>query len=132
MDKYPLIDHAADQLHAASGRSLGAVTLEAAAAGQLAIGDLQISAKTLRAQAAIARAAGYAQLAANLERAAELAGVPNADILRMYELLRPGRASHDELHALAAELAGTYDAPTCAAMVREAAEVYRLRGLLRR
>src|SRR5689334_20163765 len=102
MDKlYPLMDHAAEQLRAISGRPLGSITLGAAETGELEIADLQISADTLRTQAAIANQAGYAQLAANLARAAELTAVPNAEVLRMYELLRPGRASYDELTELA-------------------------------
>ena len=131
MPDYPLMEHAADRLAAASGKPLREVTLDAAAARTLQIEDLRVGPDTLRAQAAIARRAGYAQLAENLERAAELTGVPNDDILRMYELLRPGRASYDELVALAAQLEEAYRAPAGAAMVREAAEVYRLRGLLR-
>ena len=97
----------------------------------MAIDDLQVSAETLRAQAAIARQAGYPQLAANLRRAAELTAVPNAEILRMYALLRPGRASYDELAALAGRLEADYQALERAALVREAAQTYRERGLLR-
>jgi len=129
---YPLMEHAAEQIEARSGRPLGAITLDAAAAGELEIGDLQISAETLRAQAAIARQAGYPQLAANLTRAAELTAVPNAEILRMYESLRPGRSTYAELVALAERLERVYRAGESAAMVREAAEAYRARGLVRR
>src|SRR5262245_48705897 len=129
---YPLAEHAAGQLAAISGRPLGAITEEAAEAGELTIADLQISAETLRAQAAIARSAGYRQLAANLTRAAELTAVPNAEILQMYETLRPGRASYNELIALADRLEQAHHAPESAALVREAAEVYHARNLLRR
>lgn len=129
--RYPLMDHAAEALRAASGRPLAEVTLEAAAADELDIADTQVSAETLRAQAAIARRAGYGQLAANLERAAELAAVPSDEVLRMYDALRPGRTSLEDLAALAERLAHEYGAPACAALVREAAEVYRRRGLLR-
>lgn len=128
---YPLAEHAAEQLRAISGRPFGTLTEEAAAAGELEIADLQISAETLRAQAQIARQAGYLQLAANLTRAAELTAVPNAEVLRMYETLRPGRASYEELVALAECLEQTYRATESAALVREAAEAYRARGLLR-
>lgn len=133
MDKavrYPLAEHAAEQLIAASGRSLQDVTLEAAANGDLTIDDLRIDAATLRAQAAIAHEAGYPQLAANLTRAAELTMVPNDEVLRMYEQLRPGRASYDELLVLAERLEQTYQATACAALVREAAEEYRRRSLV--
>jgi len=130
--RYPLMDHVADQLRAGSGRPLSTITQAAAEGGELEIADLQISAETLRAQAAIARAAGYSQLGANLTRAAELTGVPNAEILRMYEALRPGRASYEELMALADRLEQAYHAPETAALVREAAAVYQARGLMHR
>lgn len=130
--EYPLAEHAAEDLRAKSGKSLGELTLDAAEAGQLEIGDLQISAETLRAQAAIARQAGHQQLAANLGRAAELTAVPNTEILHMYEQLRPGRSSFEELIELAARLEHAYHAVESAALVREAAETYRSRGLLRR
>lgn len=128
---YPLFDHAHDQLRTASGRPLSAITAEAAARGELSMADLQISAETLRAQAQVARQGGYPGLAANLTRAAELTAVPNAEMLRMYGLLRPGRATAAELEALAASLANDYHAPECARLVREAAAVYQTRGLLR-
>lgn len=130
--RYPLIEHAAGELRAASGRPLADVTPEALDAGELGIADLQISAAALRAQAAVARAAGYGQLAANLERAAELTAVPNDEVLRMYDLLRPGRSSEAELLAMAERLADHSGAPVCAAFVREAAAVYRRRGLFRK
>ena len=125
---YPLIDHAADLL-AVSGRPLSEVTLDAL--DELSIADVQISPATLRAQAEIAHQAGFRQLATNLARAAELTAVPNAELLRMYEMLRPQRASHAELLALADELERRYQAVENAQMVREAAEVYQARGLLK-
>ena len=128
--RYPLIEHAAD-LQAMSGRPSEQITLDAAASEELTIADVQISAETLRAQATIARQAGYDQLAANLTRAAELTTVPNAEVLRMYELLRPGRATYAELIEVAATLEESYGARETAALVREAAEVYQARGLLR-
>jgi propanediol dehydratase small subunit len=65
-------------------------------------------------------------------RAAELTAVPNAELLRMYEMLRPQRASYAELLALADELERAYEAVENAQMVREAANVYQARGLLKR
>ena len=129
MPHYPLIDQA-DELRAVSGRPLQEVTLDAL--DELSIADVQISPATLRAQAEIAHQAGFRQLAANLTRAAELTAVPNAELLRMYELLRPQRATHAELLALADELEQRYQAAENARMVREAAEVYRARGLVKR
>jgi propanediol dehydratase small subunit len=130
--QYPLLEHAADMLQAASGRNIEEITLEAAVAGELSPADLQVNAETLRAQAAVARGAGFAQLAENLDRAAELTAVPNEELLRMYTVLRPGRSTYEELQQLAETLANTYQAPLNAAWVREAALVYRQRKLLRR
>ncbi len=121
--RYPLREHAADQLQAASGRSLAAITPDAI--DHMRIDDLQVSAATLRAQAEVAQGAGYVQLAANLMRAAELTAVPNDEVLRMYEMLRPGRSSHAELIALAGRLEQDYDATHTAALVREAAYAYQ-------
>ena len=127
--RYPLMQSAAGRLRAGSGRLLSEITAEAAREQTLSMTDLQISAETLRAQAAVARDAGYARLAGNLIRAAELTAVPNAEVLRMYELLRPGRATQAELLALAALLEQQYAAPECARLVRAAAEVYQTRGM---
>ena len=130
MPNYPLMQNASETLQASSGRPLGEITLDALE--DLSIADVQISPATLRAQADIARQAGFRQLATNLARAAELTAVPNAELLRMYELLRPQRASHAELLALADELEQQYSALENAQMVREAAQVYQARGLLKR
>lgn len=90
-----------------------------------------ISAEALRAQAGDAERAGFTQLAANLRRAAELSALPNAVLLRMYELLRPGRSTHAELLAAAILLEETHLARETAAFVREAAGVYLARGLFK-
>jgi propanediol dehydratase small subunit len=71
-------------------------------------------------------------LAENLERAAELTRVPNAEVLRLYERLRPGRAPRAELLELAETLETKYQAPACGRLLREAAEVYEGRGMLRK
>ncbi len=129
--RYPLMEHAAGTLRAASGRPIGEITLEKLAAGELTDEDLRITAEVLRAQAEIAQQAGFRQLAGNLRRAAELAAVQNPELLRMYETLRPGRATYEQMIALSERLAGEFQAPETAAFVREAAEVYRARGLAR-
>jgi propanediol dehydratase small subunit len=80
-------------------------------------------------QAAVARAAGREQLAQNLERAAELAAVPDELLLEVYTALRPRRATASELEAWAERLE-EHEAALTAAFVREAASVYADRGLL--
>lgn len=129
---YPLMDNNGDSLKANSGRPLSEITLDAVRANELGGEDLQIKAETLQAQAAIARQAGFGQLAANLSRAAELTAVPNQILLDMYETLRPKRATYDELQKLAEMLELTYNAPENARFVREAATAYQARGLLKR
>ena len=127
--RYPLMERAAAEVRAASGRLADEVTLERLAAGELADDDLRVTPEALRAQAEIAQTAGFPQLAANLRRAAELTAVPNSELLRMYETLRPGRATYEQMLALADRLAEAFHASETAAFVREAAEVYRARGL---
>ncbi|MCB0009526.1 MAG: diol dehydratase small subunit [Anaerolineales bacterium] len=129
---YPLIDDEQAEIRAASGRPLAEITVDAAMAEELAALDLRISRETLRRQAEAAEAAGYPQLAHNLRRAAELIDVPNDELLRMYNALRPHRSTYDILQALAQVLEHKYQAPINAAFVREAADVYRERGLLRK
>ncbi len=94
--------------------------------------DFQISPTTLRVQAETAQRAGFTQLAENLRRAAELTAVPNDELLKMYELLRPGRSTHEELLGMADRLERDYNATQTAVFVREAAGVYLQRGLFRR
>ncbi len=132
MSDYPLREKAADALLTHSGRPLCEVSGEALAAGKLRGADLRVHADTLRQQAGIASDGGYPQLAANLLRAAELTNVPNEEMLKIYESLRPERASYDELQRLADYLERNYSAKENAAFIREAAAVYRERNLLRR
>ena len=68
------------------------------------------------------------QLAENLRRAAELTRLPDDEVLAIYDALRPGRSTPEQLTAMAGELAGR-GLPRCAALLTEAAEVYARRGL---
>ncbi len=129
---YPLRDSETDALLTHSGIPLSDISADAIAAGDITGDDLRTHAHTLRRQAAIAREAGYPQLAANFSRAAELTDVPNDELLKIYEMLRPERASYDELTRLAEYLEATYGAKENAAFIKDAAEVYKERNLLRR
>jgi len=104
--------------------------LDAVRAGQVTMADVRITPATLRAQAEVARAHANPQLAENFERAAELADVPDEELLAIYEQLRPRRSTAAELAATAAGLQER-GAVLTAALVREAAAVYARRGLLR-
>ena len=114
-----------------TGRTLDELNMEAVLEGQLTTEDFRISAETLRQQAEAAEAAGYRPLAENLRRAAELTRISNEEVLAMYNTLRPGRTTYAQLVALAERLEREFDAPLTAALVREAAEAYRARGLVK-
>jgi propanediol dehydratase small subunit len=111
-----------------SGREASELSVEGVVGGELGPDDIRISPETLRHQADLARAHGNPQLAANFERAAELTGFEESEILALYELRRPGRTSAEQLRARADELEAR-SAPICAAFVREAATVYERTGL---
>lgn len=129
---YPLAETRPESVRARSGKPMAAITLDAVLAGDVTMDDLRIDASALRAQAAIARAAGRETLARNLERGADLVAVPQEVVMATYDLLRPGRArDKDELLAAARRLREEYGAGTVAAFVEEAAEVYARRGLFR-
>lgn len=129
--KYPLGVHHPDEISSSSGVALGEVTLENVLSGSIKTSDLAISGKTLLLQAGIALAAGNRQLAENLSRAAELVEVPIEQMLRIYDALRPGRSTHEELDVLANEIEGRYHARLTATMIREARDAYARSGLLR-
>ena len=120
---YPLAEKRREIVRGKRGKGLDELTLE----------DLRITAAALCQQAEIARAAGRGTLAANFERGAELVDVPQDTIMRIYELLRPGRAqSQEALLAAARELRDQYGAKGIAAFVEEAAAVYERRGLFKK
>jgi propanediol dehydratase small subunit len=116
-------------LHTATGRTLDELDMRAILSGRLTPDDFRISAETLRRQAEAAEQAGYAQVAQNFRRAAELTSFSNEQVFRIYTMLRPGRATYDQLIALAEQIERS-DAPLNAALVREAAQVYLDRGLI--
>ncbi len=108
---YPLAENRPEIVRGKRGKGLDEITLDAVVEGRVTLDDLSITSAALRQQAEIARAAGRPTLAQNFERAAELVDVPQDTIMRMYELLRPGRAqSKDELLAAAKELEKSHGA----------------------
>ena len=129
--KYPLGQHHRDEIAGKSGRTLATVRLDDVSAGQIAPDDVTINAETLTLQAGFARDAGYAEVAENLTRAAEMTRIPNTEILEIYEALRPGRSTYYQLLSLSQRVASEFMAEHTAAYIREAAEAYRDTGLLR-
>jgi propanediol dehydratase small subunit len=120
-----------ETLRSATGRALDELDMQAILSGQLTPDDFRISAETLRHQARAAEEAGYDQVAENFRRAAELTQLSNKEVFRIYAMLRPGRATYDELIEMADSLERS-GAPLNAALVREAALVYLERGLIAR
>jgi propanediol dehydratase small subunit len=130
---YPLAEKRPDVVETKTGKPLEDISLEALLSDNVGLEDLRITGRALRQQAEIARAAGRATLAANFERGAELVDVPQDVIMRVYELLRPGRAGSKEvLIAAAKELRDVYGAVAMAAFIEEAADVYERRALFKR
>jgi propanediol dehydratase small subunit len=127
---YPLGERRPELVTTPAGTPLAEVTLDGLRAGRVSPGELRATPETLLRQAAVARAAGREQLAENLERAAELASLPDDEVLAVYTALRPRRATAAELEVLCRHLAAVA-APRCSAFVREAAIAMAERGLLR-
>jgi propanediol dehydratase small subunit len=105
-------------------------TVDNAVDGKLGMADLRMDPAVLAHQAAVAEAGGNPQLAENFLRAAELATMDDEDVLNLYEALRPYRSTAEQLEELHSTLEAR-GASRCAALVRQAAEVYVRRGLLR-
>jgi propanediol dehydratase small subunit len=126
---YPLGARRPELVRTPSGLPLPEITLAALRAGRLTPADMRATPETLLRQAAVARAAGRAPLAASIERAAELTGVADEEILEIYTALRPGRSTPAELERWADRLEREHGAPLAAAFVREARLAYEARGL---
>ena len=114
-----------------SGRKLSELRIDTALSGELTSEDFRISAATLRLQARAALDAGYPQLSENLLRAAELTHISNEEVLEIYNKLRPGRTTYAEMLAIADHLEADTNAPLTASFIREAAEVYLKRGIVK-
>ena len=123
--------HEEDPRKSESSLALEDITLEALRNGTVAASDLTIRRQTLLDQAALADSRGYPQLARNFRRAAELTLIPNDLLIETYEKLRPYRATYYQLLALSQEIAARYDAPETGDYIRQAAEAYKAKGLLK-
>jgi propanediol dehydratase small subunit len=128
--RYPLGTNHADKIRTATGKPLTELTFDNVTSGKVSAEDLRIAPETLEKQAVIAEQGGRPQLAENFRRAAELTAVPDARILEMYNALRPGASTYEQLVAIADELEGKFSAKRNAALVRDAADVYRRRDCL--
>lgn len=104
--------------------------LERILKGSAVMYDFAISRDALLRQGCIAREAGRLPLAENFERASELVNVPDAEIFRIYDMLRPGRCHNkQELLKVAEKLRAEFNAHRIADFIIEAAEHYERRKL---
>ncbi|KUK42862.1 diol dehydratase small subunit [Thermovirga lienii] len=131
VEDYPLAFKRPELLKTPTGKSIDEVNLDNLLNGKVGFEDLRITPEALEYQAQIAEAAGRTQVAMNLRRSAELISVPDKRLLEIYNALRPRRSTKQELLDIADELESKYNAVVNARMVREAAEVYERRGLLK-
>src|SRR5688500_7293901 len=131
--RYPIGEKQPEAVTTRSGRPLADLRLDNLLAGAVTASDFGITAEGLRQQAVIAEEAGRPSLGQNLRRGAELVTIPDAVLLEVYELLRPGRAgSADALRAAAERLRRDYGAEATARLIEEAAEAYERRGVFAR
>jgi propanediol dehydratase small subunit len=129
-DDYPLAENRPDLVRGRRGKSLDDLELGALERGDVVMEDLRITSAALEMQADIARSVNRNKLAENFERAAELVDIPQDYLMKIYELLRPGRVTDKvALLNIANELRSTYNAKRMAIFFEEAAEVYDRRGL---
>ncbi|NMO89197.1 diol dehydratase small subunit [Actinomycetospora sp. TBRC 11914] len=127
---YPLSINRPDLLRTPTGKALGDITMAGVVSGEVTNEDLRVTPDTLVMQGQIAESVGRRQLGENCRRAAEMTAIPDEEVLAMYNALRPNASTAAQLEEIASRLEGTYSASTCAALVREAAQVYAARTLL--
>jgi propanediol dehydratase small subunit len=129
---FPLAQKRKDLVKSPLGKELDDLTLDAVMSGKVTFDDLRISPEVLELQAQIAEGVGRIWIAQNFRRAAELTKVSDERLLEIYNLLRPYRCTKEEMLAIADELDDKYEAKVNAAFVRETADVYEQRGILKR
>jgi len=120
-----------NRIYTFSGRSIDELNVQGILSGELTAEDFRIHGERLNHQAKVADEAGYNQLAGNLRQAAELTHMSNEEILEIYNTLRPRRTSYTEMIAMADRLENERKAHLTASLLREAAEVYLKRGIVK-
>ncbi len=127
---YPLAKNHPDLLKSKTGKSFSEITFENLIQGKVTHEDFKTNRETLLMQAEIAEKAGKKQFAGNMRRAAELTAVPDDEVLKIYDKLRPNRATKRELLDIADHLRSDYQANITAAFIEEIVAVYEKRNIL--
>lgn len=120
-----------ENIKSKTGKRLEEITIDNILKGTISSEDVTISKETLLKQGEIAEGHGRPQLKKNFQRAAELIEVPDEFILKVYELLRPNRATKNELLTAATMLRNFYNAEECSRFIENAVKVYEKRGMLK-
>lgn len=128
---YPLGTNRPDLIKTPTNKTLDDITLKGVMDGNVTPKDIRIAPETLELQAQVAESMGRKPLAQNFRRASELIEIPDERILEIYNALRPHRSSKEELLAIAEELETQYNATINAKLIRDAADVYEKRDILR-
>ena len=130
---YPIAETQPDEVIGNRGKPLSSLTMGAVLNGDVSMEDLRITSQALEKQAEIATSVGRFALASNLKRASEMTRLPQSEVMAIYELLRPGRAtSVRDLLDAANRVRNDYDAQLLGDFLDEAASFYNQRGLFRR
>lgn len=128
---YPLGEKRPDLVKTPTGKKLSDISIENIISDNLQSEDCRISADTLELQAQIAELAGNPQMARNFRRAAELTVIPDEEIIRIYNALRPYRSTKEELLKMAEHIENKFQASQNAAFLKEAAEYYEKQNRLK-
>jgi propanediol dehydratase small subunit len=129
---YPLASRRPDLVRTLTGKRFQDITLENVVSRKIEAQEIRIRPETLELQAQVAEKHRKPQLALNFRRAAELTRIPDEEVLKIYNALRPGRSTKEDLLIMAKDLEKRYQAKINAAFIREAVKVYEKRGLLRK
>ncbi|MBN6206351.1 diol dehydratase small subunit [Ralstonia pickettii] len=130
-EDYPIQEKHPELIKTPTDKKLEEITMEEVVNGSIDSKDIRVAPEVLELQAQVAESAGRKPFAGNLRRAAELTSIPDERILEVYNALRPNRSTKEELLAIADELENQFNAKINADFVREAADVYADRDILR-
>ncbi len=120
------------EIKSKSGKRLEEITIDEVINGNVTGEDIKISKETLLLQGKIAEQSGREQLGENLKRASELVSIPDDELLKIYNMLRPYRSTELELLKKANELKEKYNAMKCSELIMDALKVYKRRGILKK
>lgn len=120
------------EIKSKSGKRLEDITIDEVINGNVTGEDIKISKETLLLQGKIAEQSGREQLGENLKRASELVSIPDDELLKIYNMLRPYRSTELELLKKANELKEKYNAMKCSELIMDALKVYKRRGILKK